>query len=295
MSKQTIFTGSGVAIVTPMNADGSVNYAKYRELIEWQIQNGTDAIIACGTTGESSTLTHEEHIKVIRTAVEQTAGRIPVISGTGSNDTAYCIELSQEAERLGADALLLVTPYYNKTSQRGLVAHYTAVADAVNLPILLYNVPSRTGVDIKPETIATLSKHPRIVAVKEANGNISAAAQVAALCDIDIYSGNDDQIVPLLSLGGKGVISVMANIEPRRTHDIVAKWFAGDVEGSRALQLELLELANAMFMDVNPIPVKEAMNRMGWDVGECRLPLCGMDSASKDKLAAVLQKYHLVK
>lgn len=295
MSKQTIFTGSGVAIVTPMNADGSVNYAKYRELIEWQIQNGTDAIIACGTTGESSTLTHEEHIKVIRTAVEQTAGRIPVISGTGSNDTAYCIELSQEAERLGADALLLVTPYYNKTSQRGLVAHYTAVADAVNLPILLYNVPSRTGVDIKPETIATLSKHPRIVAVKEANGNISAAAQVAALCDIDIYSGNDNQIVPLLSLGGKGVISVMANIEPRRTHDIVAKWFAGDVEGSRALQLELLELANAMFMDVNPIPVKEAMNRMGWDVGECRLPLYGMDSASKDKLAAVLKKYHLVK
>lgn len=295
MSKQTIFTGSGVAIVTPMNADGSVNYAKYRELIEWQIQNGTDAIIACGTTGESSTLTHEEHIKVIRTAVEQTAGRIPVISGTGSNDTAYCIELSQEAERLGADALLLVTPYYNKTSQRGLVAHYTAVADAVNLPILLYNVPSRTGVDIKPETIATLSKHPRILAVKEANGNISAAAQVAALCDIDIYSGNDDQIVPLLSLGGKGVISVMANIEPRRTHDIVARWFAGDVEGSRALQLELLELANAMFMDVNPIPVKEAMNRMGWDVGECRLPLYGMDIASKDKLAAVLKKYHLVK
>lgn len=204
MSKQTIFTGSGVAIVTPMNADGSVNYAKYRELIEWQIQNGTDAIIACGTTGESSTLTHEEHIKVIRTAVEHTAGRIPVISGTGSNDTAYCIELSQEAERLGADALLLVTPYYNKTSQRGLVAHYTAVADAVNLPILLYNVPSRTGVDIKPETIATLSKHPRIVAVKEANGNISAAAQVAALCDIDIYSGNDRSDRAVALPGGQG-------------------------------------------------------------------------------------------
>ncbi len=295
MSKQTIFTGSGVAIVTPMNADGSVNYAKYRELIEWQIQNGTDAIIACGTTGESSTLTHEEHTEVIRTAVEQTAGRIPVISGTGSNDTAYCIELSREAERLGADALLLVSPYYNKTSQRGLVAHYTAVADAVRLPIVLYNVPSRTGVDIKPETIAALSKHPRIVAVKEANGNISAAAQVAALCDIDIYSGNDDQIVPLLSLGGKGVISVMANIEPRRTHDIVAKWLAGDVEGSRALQLELLELANAMFMDVNPIPVKEAMNQMGWDVGECRLPLYGMDSTAKDKLTSVLQKYRLIK
>ena len=295
MSKQTIFTGSGVAIVTPMKADGSVNYEKYRELIEWQIESGTDAIIACGTTGASSTLTHEEHIGVMRAAVEQAAGRIPVISGTGSNDTAYCIELSQEAEKLGADALLLVTPYYNKTSQRGLVAHYTAVADAVNLPILLYNVPSRTGVDIKPETVAALSKHPNIVAVKEANGNISSAAQVAALCDIDIYSGNDDQIVPLLSLGGKGVISVMANVEPRRTHDIVAKWMAGDVEGSRALQLELLELASAMFMDVNPIPVKEAMNLMGLDVGECRLPLYGMDDAAKSKLASVLRKYRLMK
>ena len=295
MSKQTIFTGSGVAIVTPMKADGSVNYEKYRELIEWQIESGTDAIIACGTTGESSTLTHEEHIGVMRAAVEQAAGRIPVISGTGSNDTSYCIELSQEAEKLGADALLLVTPYYNKTSQRGLVAHYTAVADAVNLPILLYNVPSRTGVDIKPETVAALSKHPNIVAVKEANGNISSAAQVAALCDIDIYSGNDDQIVPLLSLGGKGVISVMANVEPRRTHDIVAKWMAGDVEGSRALQLELLELASAMFMDVNPIPVKEAMNLMGLDVGECRLPLYGMDDAAKSKLASVLRKYRLMK
>ena len=295
MSKQTIFTGSGVAIVTPMKADGSVNYEKYRELIEWQIESGTDAIIACGTTGESSTLTHEEHIGVMRAAVEQAAGRIPVISGTGSNDTAYCIELSQEAEKLGADALLLVTPYYNKTSQRGLVAHYTAVADAVNLPILLYNVPSRTGVDIKPETVAALSKHPNIVAVKEANGNISSAAQVAALCDIDIYSGNDDQIVPLLSLGGKGVISVMANVEPRRTHDIVAKWMAGAVEGSRALQLELLELASAMFMDVNPIPVKEAMNLMGLDVGECRLPLYGMDDAAKSKLASVLRKYRLMK
>ena len=295
MSKQTIFTGSGVAIVTPMKADGSVNYEKYRELIEWQIESGTDAIIACGTTGESSTLTHEEHIGVMRAAVEQAAGRIPVISGTGSNDTAYCIELSQEAEKLGADALLLVTPYYNKTSQRGLVAHYTAVADAVNLPILLYNVPSRTGVDINPETVAALSKHPNIVAVKEANGNISSAAQVAALCDIDIYSGNDDQIVPLLSLGGKGVISVMANVEPRRTHDIVAKWMAGDVEGSRALQLELLELASAMFMDVNPIPVKEAMNLMGLDVGECRLPLYGMDDAAKSKLASVLRKYRLMK
>ena len=295
MSKQTIFTGAGVAIVTPMNPDGSVNYERYRELVEWQIQNGTDALISCGTTGESSTLDHEEHIEVMRAAVEQAAGRVPVISGTGSNDTRYCIELSLEAQRLGADALLLVSPYYNKTSQRGLIAHYTAIADAVELPIILYNVPSRTGVDIKPETIARLAAHPRIVAVKEANGNISAAAQVAALCDIDIYSGNDDQIVPLLSLGSKGVISVLSNILPQQTHDICAKWFAGDVAGSRALQLELLELANALFSDVNPIPVKEAMNLMGMQVGDCRLPLLGMDEAGRGKLAAVLTKYGLMK
>ncbi len=294
MSKKSIFTGAGVAIITPMHADGSVNYEKYAELINWQIENGTDAIITCGTTGESSTLTHEEHTRTIQTAVETVAGRVPVIAGTGSNDTAYCIELSQEAQRLGADALLLVSPYYNKTSQRGLIAHYTAVADAVDLPIMLYNVPSRTGVDIKPETIAALSKHPHIVAVKEANGNISAAAQVAALCDIDIYSGNDDQIVPLLSLGGKGVISVLSNVAPRQTHDIVAKWMQGDVKGSLALQLELLSLANALFSDVNPIPVKEAMNLMGWEVGECRLPLIGMDDAGKAKLAAVLKQYGLM-
>ncbi len=295
MSKQTIFTGAGVAIVTPMHADGSVNYKRYRELIEWQIENGTDAIITCGTTGESSTLNHEEHIAVMRTAVEQAAGRVPVISGTGSNDTGYCIELSLEAQKLGADALLLVSPYYNKTSQRGLIAHYTAIADAVELPIILYNVPSRTGVDIKPETIAKLAEHPRIVAVKEANGNISAAAQVAALCDIDIYSGNDDQIVPLLSLGSKGVISVLSNILPQQTHDICAKWFAGDAAGSRALQLKYLELANALFSDVNPIPVKEAMNLMGMDVGACRLPLLDMDEAGRSKLAAVLKKYGLMK
>ncbi len=294
MSKSTIFTGAGVAIVTPMNADGSVNYTKYRELIDWQIENGTDAIITCGTTGESSTLGHEEHIQVMRAAVEQAAGRVPVISGTGSNDTAYCIELSKEAEALGADALLLVTPYYNKASQKGLLLHYNRIADAVNLPIILYNIPSRTGVEIKPKTMAQLAKHPNIVAVKDATGNIATVAQIAALCDIDIYSGNDDQIVPLLSLGGKGVISVLSNILPRQTHDICAKWFAGDVQGSRDLQLHYLDLIAALFSDVNPIPVKEAMNLMGMEVGDCRLPLCGMEDAARDNLAAVLRRYQLL-
>ncbi len=296
MSKNTIFTGAGVAIVTPMNADGSVNLEKYRELIEWQIDNGTDAIITCGTTGESSTLDHEEHIAVMRAAVEQAKGRVPVISGTGSNDTRYCIELSKEARDLGADALLLVTPYYNKTSQQGLIAHYTTIADEMKMPILLYNVPSRTGVDIKPETYAQLCKNPYIVAIKEANGNISSVAKTMSLCDgnIDVYSGNDDQIVPILSLGGKGVISVLSNILPRQTHDIVARWFAGDIEGSRRLQLEYFELAAALFSDVNPIPVKEAMNLMGMDVGDCRLPLCRMSEQGRTALAAVLKKYGLM-
>ena len=294
MSKNTIFTGAGVAIVTPMNADGSVNFEKYRELIEWQIENGTDAIITCGTTGESSTLDHEEHVAVIRTAVEQTAGRVPVIAGTGSNDTAYGIKLSLEAKALGVDGLLLVTPYYNKASQRGLIAHYTAIADAADLPIILYNVPSRTGVNIQPATVAELSKHPNIVAIKEASGSISAVAEIASLCDIDIYSGNDDQIVPFLALGGKGVISVLSNVIPRETHDICQKWFDGDIEGSRALALKYLELANALFMDVNPISVKDAMNMMGMEVGECRLPLITMADPLKEKMAAVLKKYDLI-
>lgn len=295
MSQKTIFTGAGVAIVTPMNPDGSVNYDVFREMIEDQIKNGTDAIIACGTTGESSTLDNDEHLNVIKVAIEQTAGRVPVIAGTGSNDTAYCIQLSKEAEALGADALLLVTPYYNKTSQRGLIAHYTAVANAVSLPIILYNVPSRTGVDIKPATVVELSKVPNIVALKQANGDFSATAQIAAECNIDIYSGNDDQIVPILSLGGKGVISVLSNVAPRQTHDICQKWFDGDVAGSLALQLEYLELANMLFCDVNPIPVKEAMNMMGWNVGECRLPLYSTSDENKAKLAATLQKYGLKK
>lgn len=294
MSKNTVFTGAGVAIITPMNADGSVNFEKYREIIEWQIQNGTDAIITCGTTGESSTLDHEEHVAVIRAAVEQTAGRVPVIAGTGSNDTDYGIKLSLEAKALGVDALLLVTPYYNKTSQRGLIAHYTAIADAAELPIILYNVPSRTGVNIQPATVAELAKHPYIVGIKEASGSLSAVAEIAALCDIDIYSGNDDQTVPFLALGAKGVISVLSNVAPKETHDICQKWFDGDIEGSRKLFLEYLDLANAMFIDVNPIPVKDAMNLMGMNVGECRLPLITMSDAQKETLATVLKKYNLM-
>ncbi|MDD4547049.1 MAG: 4-hydroxy-tetrahydrodipicolinate synthase [Oscillospiraceae bacterium] len=295
MSKTTVFTGTGVAIVTPMFSDGSVNYEKYRELIEWQIENGTNAIIACGTTGESSTLNDDEHVDVIRIAVEQSKGRVPVIAGTGSNDTGYCLELSRKAKELGSDALLIVTPYYNKTSQRGLIAHYTAIADDVRMPIILYNVPSRTGVDIKPETYAKLGSNPYIVGIKEANGNINSVARTAALCGdtLDIYSGNDDQIVPILSLGGKGIISVMSNIIPAKTSEIAASWFRGDIKNSCKLQLELMELISALFSDVNPIPVKEAMNLMGMDVGSCRLPLCDMDEQGRQALATVLRRYGL--
>ena len=294
MSKNTIFTGAGVAIVTPMNADGSVNYGKYRELIDWQIDNGTDAIITCGTTGESSTLTAEEHVEVMKVAVEQTAGRVPVIAGTGSNDTAFGIELSVEAKELGVDGLLLVTPYYNKASQRGLISHFNMIADAAKVPVILYNVPSRTGVNIQPATVAELYKNPYVCAVKEASGDISQVAKIAALCDIDIYSGNDDQIVPIMSLGGKGVISVLSNVMPRETHDICVKYLNGDAACSAKLQLDLLDLCNSLFIDVNPIPVKEALNLMGWNVGECRLPLCSMDDASREKLAAAMKKHGLI-
>lgn len=295
MTKSTVFTGTGVALITPMREDGSVNYEKYRELVEWQVREGTDAIITCGTTGESSTLNHEEHIGVMRAAVEQAAGRIPVIAGTGSNDTAYCIELSKEARDLGADALLLVTPYYNKTSQRGLIAHYNTVANELKMPCILYNVPSRTGVDIKPETYAELAKNPYIVATKEANGNISSVAKTAALCgdSLDIYSGNDDQITPILALGGKGVISVLSNVVPHKARQIAGLWFEGDHAGSTALQLELLDLCNALFSDVNPIPAKEALNLMGRDVGPCRLPLYPMEPRCREALAGVLRRHGL--
>ncbi|ADU26962.1 4-hydroxy-tetrahydrodipicolinate synthase [Ethanoligenens harbinense] len=294
--KNTIFTGAAVAIVTPMHADGTVDLDKLGRFIDFQIQGGTDAIVICATTGESSTLTHEEHIEAIRYAVQKTAGRVPVIAGTGSNDTAYAVKLSLEAQKAGVDALLCVTPYYNKTSQAGLVAHFTYIADRVDLPIILYNVPSRTGVNIKPETYLTLSKHPNIVATKEANGDITSVARTAALCgdDLAIYSGNDDQIVPLLSLGAKGVISVLSNVMPQKAHDICARYFAGDVEGSRRLQLELISLIDALFITVNPIPVKAALNLMGFDMGPCRLPLTDLSEQEESILKAELEKHHLL-
>lgn len=295
MSKQTIFTGAGVAIVTPMKADGSVDLELYRELVEDQIQNGTDAIITCGTTGESSTLDDEEHIAVMRAAVEQAKGRVPVIAGTGSNDTAYGIHLSMEAKEMGADALLLVTPYYNKTSQAGLIAHYEKTVNEVKMPTILYNVPSRTGVNINVDTVVELAKNPYIVGLKQANANLASVAEIASRCDIDIYSGNDNEIVAMLALGAKGVISVLSNVIPRETHEICAKWFEGKPDESRDLQLKYLELANTLFCDVNPIPVKEAMNMMGWNVGDVRLPLVGLNDANKAKLRAVMDKYGLLK
>ena len=295
--KNTIFTGAGVAIITPMLEDGSVDYAGLAKNIDFQIENGTDAIIICGTTGESSTLDDKEHRECIRFAVEHTHNRIPVIAGTGSNDTKYAIELSQEAQELGANGLLIVTPYYNKTTQRGLVAHYNAIADSVDLPIILYNVPSRTGVGFDVSTVAALAEHKNIAAIKEASGNIGYTAKVAAKCGdkIDIYSGNDDMIVPIMSLGGKGVISVLSNVLPKETHQMTQYCLENNFAAASELQLKYLRLINDLFMEVNPIPVKEAMNLMGMNVGECRLPLCGMDDAAKAKLAAVLRKYQLMK
>ncbi len=295
--KNRIFKGAGVAIVTPMNEDMSVNYNKLGEMIDFQIENHTDAIIICGTTGESATLNDVEHREVIRFAVERTNKRIPVIAGTGSNDTAYCVELSQEAERLGVDGLLLVTPYYNKTSQRGLVKHYQTVAASVNLPIIMYSVASRTGVNIAPETCLELSNIPNIVAIKEASGNISQVAKIRHLCgdNLDVYSGNDDQIVPILSLGGVGVISVLSNVMPKETHDICQLYFDGKTQESMELQLKLLNLMNALFIDVNPIPVKEAMNLMGMNAGPCRLPLYEMSDGDREKLKKAMQAAGLLK
>lgn len=294
--KNTIFKGAGVAIVTPFSKDGSINFERFGELIENQIANGTDAIIVCGTTGESAAMDHTEHMQCISFVVEKVAKRVPVIGGAGSNDTAYAIKLAKEAEAAGVDGLLCVTPYYNKTSQRGLVKHFEMIADNVNVPIILYSVPSRTGVTIMPETALALSKHKNIVAIKEASGNMSLVAQIKALCgdDLDIYSGNDDMIVPILSLGGAGVISVLSNVCPKQTHDMCQLYFEGKVQESAKLQLDLLELINDLFMDVNPIPVKDAMNIMGLDVGECRLPLITMTDANKEVMRQVLKKYQLI-
>ena len=282
----SIFEGSGVAIVTPFDADMKVNYNKLEELIDFQIEGGTDCIVICGTTGEASTLTDDEQIECIKVAVERTAGRVPVMAGTGSNDTLHGIELSKKAAKVGADALLQVTPYYNKTSQRGLIAHFTDIAKAVDIPIMLYNVPSRTGLNITPATAKALAELDNVVAIKEASGNIGQVVELAAATEgrLDIYSGNDDQIIPLLSLGGKGVVSVVANILPKQTHDIVAKYLSGDQKGALELQLQYLSLINALFCEVNPIPIKAALNLMGMEVGETRRPLYPMDPANLEFL-----------
>lgn len=286
MMKKPVFTGAAVAIITPMNADGTVNFEEFGRIIEDQIAGHTDAIVVCGTTGESATMPDAEHLSVIDYCVKKVNHRIPVIAGTGSNDTAHGIRLTQSAEKLGVDAVLLVTPYYNKTSQQGLIQHFTALANATSLPCILYNVPSRTGVNILPETAYELSKLPNINAIKEASGNIAQVAKIAQLCGdaLNIYSGNDDQIVPLLALGGKGVISVLSNVAPRETHEICQKWFDGDITASLAAQLKYLPLCEALFCDVNPIPVKFAMNQLGYQAGSCRLPLVDTSKANQERI-----------
>ena len=288
------FTGSAVAIVTPFDGD-KTNYNVLGELIEMHIAKGTDAIVICGTTGEASTMPDEEHLAAIKYTAEKAAGRIKVIAGTGSNDTAHAIELSKTAESYGVDGLLVVTPYYNKASQKGLIAHYNAIANAVSLPIILYNVPSRTGVNIAIPTLKELAKTENIVAVKEASGNISYVAKIAAeVPELYIYSGNDDMIVPIMSLGGKGVISVVANVMPAETHELCQKFLDGDTEGARRMQLEMLDLINNLFIEVNPIPVKTALRLMGYNVGQLRMPLCDMEESNLEKLKASMKKVGLI-
>lgn len=293
--KNTVFKGAATAIVTPLTEDG-VDYGKFAELIEWQIAEGIDAIVAVGTTGEGSTLTDAEHKEAIKFCVEQVGGRVPVIAGTGSNDAAYAIELTRYACEVGADAMLLVTPYYNKATQNGLVETFTAIADASDKPCILYNVPSRTGCNLLPATVLKLADHPNIVGIKEASGNISQIAELAALVGdkLDIYSGNDDQIVPVLSLGGVGVISVLSNIMPKATSDMCKKYMSGDTEGARRLQLELLPLINALFCEVNPIPVKAAVHAMGYCDNYLRLPLTPMEKANEEKLLGLMREQNLI-
>lgn len=293
----SIFKGAGVAIVTPMKANGEINYEKFAELIEFQIANGTDAIIVCGTTGESSTLSHEEHLDAIKFCAEKVAHRIPVVAGTGSNSTETAVYLSTEAEKYGVDGLLLVSPYYNKATQNGLYTHFKTIAESVKIPVILYNVPSRTGCNILPDTVIRLCNDvENIVGVKEASGNISQIARLAAKAKgkVDIYSGNDDQIVPILSLGGVGVISVLSNVAPRETHEICAKYFAGDVKGSMELQLRAMDLCDALFCEVNPIPVKKALNLMGKEAGTLRLPLTEMEDANAAKLEKAMKEFGIL-
>ncbi|MDO5416374.1 MAG: 4-hydroxy-tetrahydrodipicolinate synthase [Lachnospiraceae bacterium] len=292
-----VFEGAGVALITPMKPNGEVNYEKLEEILEEQIAGGTDAIIACGTTGEASTMTHEEHVEVIRFVCEKVAGRIPVVAGTGSNCTETAIYLSQEAEKAGADGVLVVSPYYNKATQNGLIAHFTAVAESIHIPVILYNIPGRTGVNIQPQTIVTLCKNVKnIVGVKEASGNFSSIATLLSLADgcVDVYSGNDDQIVPLLSLGGKGVISVLSNVAPRQTHDMCASYFAGDVKKSMEMQLQAIPLITELFREVNPIPVKAAMNLMGKEVGGLRMPLTEMEPQNQERLKKAMEEYGIL-
>ncbi|MCI6097764.1 MAG: 4-hydroxy-tetrahydrodipicolinate synthase [Selenomonadaceae bacterium] len=294
--KETIFRGAGVAIITPFTEEG-INFDELGRIIEDQIAGGTDAIIITGTTGESATMTDDEHKAAIKYAVEKVAGRIPVIAGTGSNETAYAVQLSQYAEEVGADALLVVTPYYNKCTQKGLVKHFTTIADAVNIPLILYNVPSRTGVNIQVSTFVELAKHPRIVAVKEASGDLSAVAKIRHACGdaLAVYSGNDDQIVPILSLGGSGVISVLSNVAPQMTHDICQLYFDGKVKEAADLQVGAIDLISALFCEVNPIPVKVAMRMLGYAAGPLRLPLTEMEPEHEAQLRAALEAHGLIK
>ena len=292
-----IFKGAGVAIATPFYADGSVNYDEFAKLIDFQIENGTDAIIVCGTTGESATLSEEEHVDVIRYCIQKVAGRIPVIAGTGSNSTETAVMLSKAAEEAGADAVLVVTPYYNKATQKGLISHYRTVAESISIPVIMYNVPSRTGCNILPKTAVTLCREvPNIVGIKDATGNISQTIEMMSMADgcIDLYSGNDDQILPILACGGLGVISVLSNVAPRQTHEICAKFFEGDVEGARKLQYDAIPLCNALFSEVNPIPVKKALEYIGIEAGPLRLPLTEIEPDHADQLREAMKGFGLI-
>lgn len=293
--KKTVFWGAATAIITPLTKDG-IDFEQFGRLIDWQVNEGIGAIVVTGTTGEASTLTDAEHREAIKYCVERVAGRVPVIAGTGSNDTAYSIDLTKYACEVGADAVLLVTPYYNKATQAGLIASFSAVADAATKPCILYNVPSRTGCNITPATVAKLAEHPNIVAIKEASGNISQIAEIAALCGdkIDIYSGNDDQIIPILALGGKGVISVLSNLLPKRTQKMCEDFFSGDIASAREEQLRLLPLVNALFCEVNPIPVKAAMAAMGYCEDYLRLPLTPMEEGNREKLLSLMKKDDII-